>query len=129
MKVRLNPFVFFLIFLQSASLCGQDAFHLKDYEGNIIEFFLVSKDGKTVLKSQGGALNATQLKNNQEKLFTLHFDNHLAYLLYHNDLYFKNGISAKDPHMDYDTIRFDKIDSDHDGVFYVRRKEIRLDSP
>ncbi len=100
---------------------------LKDYDDNLVEFFLVSKDGDIVLKSNDGALHKSQLVNYKEKTFTLHFDNHLAYLLYHNDIYFENGMKLKDKHIKYDKVKYDKLNGDKDGFFFVRRREIRLD--
>lgn len=116
-----------LLIILSNPLFSQDNILLKDYDGNIVDFFLVSNDGKTVINSTDGQMPMSQLKTLKKKKFTLHFENRLAYLLYHNDVYFKNGHKKQDEHISYNKIKYTNLLTDEDGIFYVRRKEIRLD--
>ena len=128
MKVNRSIFLIliFTAFILSSGLKAQNEYKLMDYDENMVDFFLVSKDRKTVLKSINGILKEAQIKNHTDKLFTLHFDNHLAYLLYHSDLYFENGSSIKDKHIVYDKVKSVKLEDDSDGIFFVRRREIML---
>jgi len=102
---------------------------LVDNDGNSIGFFLTGNK-ETLLKSNSdGVLQLTkyQLKKYKDEKFTLHFSNHLAYLVYRLNLYSKSGRSSSDEHIKYNQISIEKITPKNDNTFYLRRKEIRLD--
>lgn len=103
---------------------------LLDNDGNSVEFFLLGNK-ETLLKSNSdGELQLTknQIKKYKSEKFTLHFSNHLAYLVYRINLYHDKGTKAGDKHIKYNQISIEDLVTKEENTFYLRRKEIRLDS-
>jgi len=102
---------------------------LLDNDGNSVEFFLLGNK-ETLLKSNSdGELQLTknQIKKYKSEKFTLHFSNHLAYLVYRINLYYSKGSKANDKHIKYNQIGIEDLVAEDENIFYLRRKEIRLD--
>ena len=110
-----------------SSILGQNKFRVLDNDENRIQFFLVSNDRKTLLKSESGAIKMEILKKHSDKTFTLHFKEDLSYLLYSDDLYYKKGDKNDDPYLEPDGINYVLINPDEDKIFYVRRLTLKLD--
>ena len=114
-----------LIFPQSKNCKIQ----LADNDGNAIEYFLLGDKGTLLKSNSDGILFLTryQLKKYKDEKFTLHFSNHLAYLVYRINLYYDKGTKTSDKHLKYNRLTLEKLTSKTDNQFYLRRKEIRLD--
>lgn len=133
MKVLNRILLIFLSFLIIFSVEAQSKrkykIQLVDRDGNSVEFFLTGNK-ETLLKSNtDGVLHLTknQLRKYEGEKFTLHFSNHLAYLVYRLNLYIKRGIKSSDPHIKYNQISIEELTPKNENTFYLRRKEIRLD--
>ncbi|MEO0469574.1 MAG: hypothetical protein AAF206_08140 [Bacteroidota bacterium] len=127
-------FIALFSFLMGTQLMfAQQKLHIMDNNYNSVDFILEGNKG-TVLKSlSNGELTFKpgQLKEYKGEIFTIHFTNHLAYMLYHSNLYYARGSEIKDKHIIYSKINLEDIFTNEkkDVTFFLREKIRLLQDP
>jgi hypothetical protein len=103
---------------------------LLDPDNYTVAFYLKGDKGTLLKSDKNGVLKLSQaqMQNAASEVFTLHFSSTMAYQLYKSHVYFQNGQSTSDPHIDYDDIKLSELCGKSHKNYYVRRKELRLEN-
>lgn len=122
--------IIFVCFLSDANAQHKKyTVKLVDRYGTGVGFFLLG-DKSTVLRSNSSGvleLTKSQVRKHKNEMFTFHFSHHLAYMLYRTNLYTHKYKNISDKYMKAKGITIAQLTENKDTIFYLRRKEIRLD--
>ncbi|MBT30744.1 MAG: hypothetical protein CMO01_13880 [Thalassobius sp.] len=119
-------FIFTILFsLKFHFSYSQNEIILYNQDSIIVNFELIQINSENILKSSKGKLKINRI--NSSAKYRLKFTTDLDEILYHTNLYYENGERLKDKHIKNKDITKSKLLMDKDLVFFLRRRELRLD--
>lgn len=102
---------------------------LIDNYNNSVAFILEGSKGAVLNSDANGRimLSKEQMEELSSEVFTVHFKDHMAYMLYRTNFYFKRGVDDDDQHLESNKLNVENLCSQKSGVFYLRFKDSRID--